>query len=322
VALRFGIVGCGMIGKIYAERLRALGQQVVAASDPDLGRAQAVATEGYADHREMFARSNLDVACICSPTQYHHRAVLDAAAAGIDVFLEKPMSVALAEAREMRAAMVSRRVGFGFKMRFESVFAAAHAAIEAGEIGAPRFGTFSFYQPIPPGERIWYADVGVLRDMLVHMFDMASWLMAGEPQQVSARTAREIGRAGEDKAFVDIMFSNGRQARVQGGYMPDYPDVAGHEDIVFQIVGERGYLVGKRPDTLMVVNHAGARAVPIAIVDAFGAELKAYIAAMETGSVLPISDTDGLRAQAVIDAAERSAAKGGALTGIANLEGR
>src|SRR5690349_7662664 len=115
MTLRFGIVGCGMIGKIYAERLRALGQTVAAASDPDVARARTVAPQAFADHREMFRRGGIDIACICSPTQHHHRAVLDAAASGLDVFLEKPMGVTLVEAREMRAAVAGRRVGFGFK---------------------------------------------------------------------------------------------------------------------------------------------------------------------------------------------------------------
>jgi myo-inositol 2-dehydrogenase/D-chiro-inositol 1-dehydrogenase len=230
------------------------------------------------------------------------------------------MAVTLAEAREMSLAMTAakRRLGFGLKMRFEAVFAAAFALIEEGAIGRPQFGSFSFYQPIPQGERIWYADVGVLRDMLVHVFDLSAWMLGQEPRRVRARTARRIGRAGEDHALIELEYSDEALASIQGGYVPGFPEVAGREDIVFQVVGERGYLVGKRPDTLLVVNREGTRTVPVTPVDAFAAELSAFTAALASGVPLPVSDRDGLRAQAVIDAAERSAGVGGAMIEVAS----
>src|SRR5690606_16063408 len=150
--------------------------------------------------------------------------------------------------------------------------------------------------------------------MLVHMIDMAGWMFDAEPVAVRARTGREIGRAGEDKAFIDIDFGGRIEARIQGGYLADYPDVAGREDIAFQIVGEGGYLLGKRPDLLIAVSGEGTRTQVVAPVDAFAAELKAFTEALARQESPPVSGGDGLRAQAVIDAAERSAAAGGSET--------
>ena len=314
--IKFGIFGCGMIGKIYADRICSLGHEVVSACDVDLARARALKpTQGaYGSHTELLAARGIDVACVCSPTPYHYRAVLDAADAGVDVFLEKPMGLNLHEALEMSAAMRSagRKMGFGFKMRFETIFSEAKSLIAAGHIGRPRFATFSFYQPIPPGERIWYADVGVIRDMLVHMFDMATWMFSAEPIEVRARTLKEIGRAGEDKAFVDIRLVGCDEIRVQGGYIAGFPEIAGREDIVFQIVGEEGYIVGKRPDSLMSVTKVGLTHHPIVPVDPFQKELSAFISALESGGIIPVTDQDGLRAQKIIELADRSAASNGA----------
>jgi len=320
VPLRVAIIGCGMIGRIHADRLAALGHAIVAASDPDIERARAVATGGgaYQDHRDLLREGGIDVACVCSPTPHHHGAVMDCAAAGVHVFLEKPMAVTLDEGREMAAAMQAAglALGFGFKMRFEAVFAEARRLVAEGTIGRPRYATFSFYQPTPPGERIWYADIGVLRDMLVHMIDLAGWVLDADPSSVRARTDREIGRAGEDKAFIDIDFGERVEARIQGGYLADYPDVAGREDIVFQIVGERGYVLGKRPDHLLTVTDDGPRTHALAPVDAFAAELKAFTEALAARAPPPVTGRDGLRAQAVIDSAERSAAAGGVETRV------
>jgi myo-inositol 2-dehydrogenase / D-chiro-inositol 1-dehydrogenase len=313
--LRIAIIGCGMIGRIHADRLAALGHSIVGASDPDLERARVVAASGRAcrDHRDLLREGGIDVACVCSPTPHHHGAVMDCAAAGAHVFLEKPMAVILDEGREMVAVMAAAglALGFGFKMRFETVFATARRLVAEGAIGRPRYATFSFYQPTPPGERIWYADIGVLRDMLVHMIDLAGWVLDADPSAVRARTDREIGRAGEDKAFIDIDFGERVEARIQGGYLADYPDVAGREDVVFQIVGERGYVLGKRPDLLLTVTRDGSRTHALAPVDAFAAELKAFTEALAARELPPVTGRDGLRAQAVIDAAERSAAADG-----------
>jgi predicted dehydrogenase len=310
LTLRFGIVGCGMIGRLYADRLRQLGYAVTAACDPDLSRAAELAPAGSAfrDHAEMFAAGALDVACICSPTPYHHGAVLDAAHHGLHVFLEKPMATTLAEAHEMSAAMTAagRSLGFGLKMRFESVFSEAHRLVEEGCIGRVANAMFSFYQPLPPGERIWYANVGVLRDMLVHVFDLAAHLSDATPVRVRASTSSELGYAGEDSAAVDLVFDNGASAHVRGGYLPGFPDVAGREDIVFQLVGERGYIVGKRPDHLVLVNGSGARHRKIDPVDAFLAELRAFANAVGKGSPVPVGLPAGMMTQVIISAAETS----------------
>ncbi len=311
MTLRFGIVGCGLIGRLYAERLRQLGHDVTAASDPDLSRAADLASAGRAfrDHADMFAAGGLDVACVCSPTPYHHRAVLDAAQAGLHVFLEKPMATTLEEAFEMSEAMeaAGRSLGFGLKMRFETIFAEARRLVEDGQIGRVTNSMFSFYQPLPPGERIWYVNVGVLRDMLVHVFDLVGHLSLATPVRVRASTSSELGYAGEDQAAIDLVLDNGTAAHVRGGYLPSYPDVTGREDIVFQLIGERGYIVGKRPDHLVLVNGSGTQYCKIDPVDAFLAELRAFAGAIAKGSPVPVGLPAGMMSQAIISAAETSA---------------
>ncbi|WP_460452519.1 Gfo/Idh/MocA family protein [Alsobacter sp. SYSU BS001988] len=318
--MRVAIIGCGMIGQIHADRMNKLGHQVVAACDVDLERARAAAGDGLIcrDHRDLLRNGGVDVACVCTPTPLHHGAVMDCAAAGVNVFLEKPLAMTLADGCAMVGAMekAGLALGFGLKMRFESVFSSARRLVAESAIGQPRYAVFSFYQPTPPGERIWYADVGVLRDMLVHMVDLAGWLLDARPVAVRARTDREIGRAGEDKAFLDISFGERVEARIQGGYVPDYPDVAGREDVVFQIVGERGYLLGKRPDLLVSVTSEGTRTHGIEPVDAFGAELQAFMQALAASEAPPVDGWEGLLAQAVIDAAERSATVGGGAVNV------
>lgn len=310
--MRVGIIGCGLIGQLHARLLAGLGCEIAAATDRALPRAQALAPLAFTDQEAMLA-TPLDLVCVCSPTPFHRDAVLAAAAHGRHVFLEKPMAETLDDALRMQAACDAAgvRLGLGFKMRFETLFATTRRLAAQGAIGRPRFLTLSFVQPVPPGERVWYVDVGVLRDMMVHPFDLACWWMDGAPEWVAARTARELGRAGEDKGFVTLGFPGGGNASLTAGYLEGYPDIAGRDDIVFQLVGEGGYILGQRPGRLTLVDHAGAREVPVPPVDAFQAELSAFLDAMRRGDAPPVSGQDGLRAQRVIEAAVLSAASNG-----------
>ena len=153
--IRVGIVGCGLIGRQYAERLGRLGAPVVAVADPLLGRAQQVAeasgAAAYGNVGDLLDGEAIDLLCVCSPTPYHHEAVLAAAGRGRHIFCEKPLAENLQQAREMcRAAREAGvTMGIGFKMRYEAVFAHAKSLIEAGEIGAPLYSIFSYFQQAP-----------------------------------------------------------------------------------------------------------------------------------------------------------------------------
>lgn len=317
--VRVGIVGCGLVGQLYGRTLRRLGAEVVAAADRVEARAAEVAPRAFPDAAAMLdGAQGLDLVCVCSPTPFHREAVMAAARHGRHVFLEKPMAETLADAEAMQdaCARAGSVLGVGFKMRFETLFAEARRLVAAGAIGRPRYATFSFVQPVPPGERVWYVDVGVLRDMMVHPFDLACWLLDAAPVAVTARTEQELGRAGEDKGFVTLEYPGGGHAGIMAGYIEGYPEIAGRDDIVFQVVGEGGYLLGQRPDRLSLVDHGGVRAIPIQPVDAFEAELAVFLDALATGRAPPVTGRDGLRAQRIIEAAVRSAASGAARTPI------
>jgi ABC-type transport system involved in Fe-S cluster assembly fused permease/ATPase subunit len=87
---------------------RDIGVRVVATADPQIARAEAAAASfdarAFADHRELLESVEIDLACVCSPTPYHHRTALDVIAARKHLFLEKAMAETLPEAEEVMAA--------------------------------------------------------------------------------------------------------------------------------------------------------------------------------------------------------------------------
>lgn len=311
--IRVGIVGCGLIGRQYAQRLGRLGAQVTAVADPMPERAQQVAAISgaatYADARDLLAREDIDLLCVCSPTPFHHEAVLAAAQRGRHIFCEKPLAENLEQAREMcRAAQESGvMLGIGFKMRYEAIFARAKAMIEAGEIGKPLYAIFSYFQQVPPPDRIWYTDYGAARDNIVHAIDLSNWLLGRLPAQVSARLDNRLGFKGEDKVFLKVAYPDGALASIHGGWVGgDYPQVAASDDIFFQIVGEAGYITGDRAGNFVSATKRGIERGPLDSVDSFSAELAAFLQALRSGEPPPIPGAAGLLAQAVIEAAFES----------------
>ena len=311
--LRIGIVGCGLIGQQYAQRLGSLGAQVVAAADPLLERAQQVAgisgAASYSDAQDLLAEEAIDLLCVCSPTPFHHEAVMAAAQRGVHIFCEKPLAENLVQARDMcRAAREAGvTMGMGFKMRFEAVFARARAMIVAGAIGQPLYSIFSYFQQVPPPERIWYTDFGTMRDNVVHAIDLSNWLLDRQPAQVRARLDSRLGFKGEDKVFLQIAYGDGALASIHGGWVGgDYPKVAASDDILFQFVGEAGYVAGDRSGHLVAATTRGIERSAVDSVDSFRVELAAFLNALCRGQPPPVPAAAGLVAQAVIEAAFES----------------
>ncbi len=302
-----------MIGRKFAETLLALGASVVAVCDPVVGRARAVAelsdAASYADLTALLDGVAIDLLCVCSPPAFHHEAVMAAVARGCHVFCEKPLAWNLQQAREMRRAAdyAGKRLGVGFKMRFEAVFAEAKALIDAGEIGAPMYAILSYFQQVPPPERAWYRDVGVLRDNIAHAIDMSNWLLNREPLTVRARLDHRLGYAGEDKAFLQVAYADGALASIHGGWASEsYPPVATSDDILFQIVGKAGYVAGARSGHLVAATARGIDRRRVAPVDGFAAELGAFLESLDRGEAPPVDGRAGLLAQAVMEAAYQS----------------
>ncbi len=318
---RIGIVGCGLIGRQYAQRLERLGAQVVAVADPLLGRARQVAgicgAASYSDAQELLAVETIELLCVCSPTPFHYEAVLAAARHGCHIFCEKPLAENLGQAREMCQAAREAGVmmGMGFKMRFEAVFARAKAMIVAGEIGQPLYSIFSYFQQVPPPERIWYTDFGTTRDNVVHAIDLSNWLLDRRPVQVRARLDNRLGFKGEDKVFLQVAYADGALASIHGGWVGgDYPKVAGSDDILFQIVGEAGYVAGDRAGHLLAATRRGIERSAVDPVDSFSAELGAFLNALRLGQPPPVPAAAGLVAQAVIEAAFESNRRAAAIS--------
>src|SRR5437763_15936949 len=94
--LRFGMLGCGVIGPVHAEAIASLPDwQLVAVADIIPERAQRLAEKyratPYTGLQEMLARERLDVVIVCTPSGLHGEHACRVMRAGRHVIIEKPM---------------------------------------------------------------------------------------------------------------------------------------------------------------------------------------------------------------------------------------
>lgn len=115
-----GCIGIGTRGGDLMKNVVAVpGVKVVAISDvyqPHVKKGLALGgnpdAKGYRDYRELLADPRVDAVVIGTPDHWHCPMVLDAVAAGKDIYCEKGFSHTLGEAKKMRAAVKASSVVF------------------------------------------------------------------------------------------------------------------------------------------------------------------------------------------------------------------
>src|SRR5688572_14219996 len=144
MALGFGVVGSGMMGRTYVRALRHMveGADVVAIHGGS--RAPALAAEVDVPVEPtleaLLARDDVDAVLLATPTQTHREQTLQAAAAGKHVFTEKPIAATLPEIDDMIAACRAAgvRLGVNAVTRYRKGMRLAKQLVDEGAIGEIR----------------------------------------------------------------------------------------------------------------------------------------------------------------------------------------
>ncbi len=164
-------VGCIGLGTRGGDLLKALvaapNVKVVAVSDvygphrqKGLDWSQNPEAKAYEDYRDLLADPSVDAVVIATPDHWHCQMVLDAVAAGKDIYCEKGFSRTLEEAKRMRDALKKSKVVFqlGHQARQATCALQAKEIIASGVLGPVtlvRTGRFKSTPPDRPNWR-WY----------------------------------------------------------------------------------------------------------------------------------------------------------------------
>ena len=119
-------------GKVDAGLLQQLGERI-----PEMGEAIGTEVPRYKDYRKLLEQKGLDAVVIATPDHWHAIMMIQACEAGLDVYVEKPLSVALAEGRKMVevAQRTKRVVQVGLHRRSSKLYKQVSERVQAGLIG-------------------------------------------------------------------------------------------------------------------------------------------------------------------------------------------
>jgi len=318
--MRFGIIGAGRIGKIHGGNVAARPDSevaYVADADPAAAAALAKATGAkVAAVDAMLASKDVDAVAICSPTDTHADLIERAARAKKAIFCEKPIDLDVARVRA--CLEVVKQTGatlmVGFNRRFDPNFAALRKRIAEGAIGAVEIVAITSRDPSPPPLAYIARSGGLFRDMMIHDFDMARFVLGEEPVAVSAMGSalvdKAIGEAGDiDTAVVIMETQSGKVAQISNSRRATY----GYDQRV-EAHGDKGMLhaANVRETT---VEWAGAhgftsdKALNFFLERyeaAYRNELDAFVGAANAGTEPRPDGEDGLKALLLADAAYQS----------------
>ena len=195
--IKLGMIGCGMIANHHAPFLQELdGLDVTICCDlieeKAATLAEVVGAESCTDYREVL--DSVDAVWVCTEPFNRAEIVCDAAAAGKDIFTEKPVALNLADADRMIAAARDAGVIYmlGYCLRFWQPYKFMHETFVSGELGDLVNIWTRRYMPID-FRGTWYGDQnlsgGVALDFGSHDIDWMQWI-AGKVTRVFARTTR------------------------------------------------------------------------------------------------------------------------------------
>ena len=291
MTLRFAILGAGRIGKVHAKAILAQpAASLVAVADAHAPSADALAAICGARVSTIdliLADAAIDAVVICTPTDTHADLIERFAKAGKAIFCEKPIDLNIDRVKACLAVVQACKVALmvGFNRRFDPHFAALRGEIDKGNIGAVEMAVITSRDPGAPPVDYIKRSGGIFRDMTVHDFDMARFLLGEEIAEVSATAAvmvdQAIGEAGDfDSVQVLLKTASGRQAVISNSRRATY----GYDQRI-EVHGSKGavFAHNQRPVSISLATENGFTEPALhdffmtRYVEAYAAEIAAFV---------------------------------------------
>lgn len=222
--LRMGVVGCGFFGQKHADCIHQIGNaELVAVCDINVEAAKALGEKlgchWYASHQEMYESEKLDAVSIAVSEAYHLEPAVDAARAGLDILLEKPMARNYEEAVMIHQACKENHVRLmvAHVCEFDGRYRYTADAIEEGKLGDILSIYLKRSSTTSCAERL-KGKVSMFHYMGVHDFEaMLLFAKPALPVKVySSWVAKKNSYFGaQDTVFNTITFDNGIVACIQ-----------------------------------------------------------------------------------------------------------
>ena len=318
--MRIALLGCGRIGRMHAGNLaRHHGVSLATVHDihrpsaEDVAASHGVPVAGSAE--EIFSSPDVDAVLVASTTETHVGYIEMAVASGKPVLCEKPIDLDLARVNTCAEHIAGTTVPIqiGFNRRFDPGHRAAWAATRNGEIGELHQVVITSRDPEMPPREYYESAGGLLRDMTIHDFDLARYMLDEEPEEVFAVAGRMIDRKLMDElddfdtVMIILRTASGKQCHINNSRTAVY----GYDQRV-ELLGTEGMLHSgnRKPHEMQRFTGTGVEAGEPYLYffieryqEAFMAELDVFLESIRTGSVPKPGFEDGRQALRLAEAA-------------------
>lgn len=247
----FGIIGCGVIGKLHAQQLSLIEEaQIVAFADIIEARAKEYAAEfggtAYTDYIELLKDPRVQVVCICTPSGMHGEMTIAAANYGKHVIVEKPIDVNLKTADRMIEVCRTAGVKLSgiFQHRFDPATKRVKQLLDEGRFGKLvlvnahiHWYRSDAYYASGDWRGTWKLDGGgVLMNQGIHTVDLLQYL-GGPVVSVYAHTRNLLHPQieVEDTSVATVTFANGAIGTISATTCA-YPGLSTR----VEVIGENG----------------------------------------------------------------------------------
>ena len=317
------VIGAGRMGDIRATDLTAdprVSQILIANRTPERAVALAERIGGQAIDWDTAAETTADAYVMALATDAHGNMLDRLLEHGKPILCEKPIALTIADTQRIcdKAEQAGVSMQIGFQRRFDTGMVQARESVESGAIGTVYDLVLASRDHTPPGRDFLPGSGGIFRDLHVHDFDIASWIVGSSIETVQAiRAIRGEGDYAEfddaDVTKIIAVTESGVPISITG----TRHDPRGH-DVRLEIFGSQDSLsAGITPRTPLLALDGPSIGIDNDVYsgfidrfrDAFRAETTAFVDVI-AGAPNPCPPTAALDALRAAIACERSVATG------------
>ncbi len=269
--MKYALIGCGRVASNHINAARSNGFTVAAVCDIDESRidalfarcgltpAEADGIRRYTDYNALLEAEAPELVSIALPSGLHAECAKAAVRRGVNVIVEKPIALSLADADELIALAEKHgvKVSACHQNRFNLAVQEMRRRLEEGGFGTlsnaavtVRWSRGEAYYAADDWRGTWAQDGGALMNQCIHGIDLLRWMCGGRLKKVYGVTRRQLHPyiEAEDVGAAVLEFENGVIATVEGGVNVCGPDLEEH----LTLIGSGGTmkLGGKNANTV------------------------------------------------------------------------
>ena len=235
--MRYALIGCGRISTNHIKAAVNNKLEIVAVCDivpehMDIvldkhGLKEDASIKRYTDYMKLVDELNPELVSIATESGLHAEIALYCIEHGINVIIEKPMAMSLADADKIIALSEEKKVKVCacHQNRFNIAVQEMRRALEAGRFGKLSHGSIHVrwnrnqdYYTQAPWRGTWAQDGGALMNQCIHGIDLLRWMMGDEVESVYGVTKQQFHHylEAEDIGMAVVKFKNGAVATIEG----------------------------------------------------------------------------------------------------------